>query len=102
MQGIRIPSDNQGWMNPSGVARIKWNGGRSPRNNWARGEEMPLFEYQCHNCGKAFEVLTQRRDRTVTPECPTCGKTGVERIWSPFSGRIIEGGSCTCSQSGLG
>ena len=63
---------------------------------------MPLFEYHCQNCGKVFEVFTQRRDRTVTPACPECGKTDVERIWSPFSGRISEGGSCTSTSLGFG
>jgi putative FmdB family regulatory protein len=63
---------------------------------------MPLFEYQCRNCGKAFEVFTQRRDRIVSPACPECGKTDVERIWSPFSGRISGGEGCTGTPLGFG
>jgi|GEM_PF-5482416 len=26
---------------------------------------MPLFEYQCRNCGRLFEVFTQRPEPTA-------------------------------------
>lgn len=64
--------------------------------------DMPLFEYQCLHCGRVFEVFTQRRKLKALPECPDCGKKDVERIWSPFSGRIGEGGSCTGTSLGFG
>jgi putative FmdB family regulatory protein len=63
---------------------------------------MPLFEYQCRDCGRVFEVFTRRRDQKVSPKCPECGKTDVERIWSSFSGRAGEGGGCATSPLGFG
>jgi putative FmdB family regulatory protein len=63
---------------------------------------MPLFEFQCQDCDRVFEVFTQRRDQKVSPKCPECGKTDVERIWSSFSGRAGEGGGCASSSFGFG
>ena len=63
---------------------------------------MPLFEYQCQDCGWVFEVFTHRREQKVSPKCPECGKTDVERIWSSFSGRMGEPGGCTGTSLGFG
>ena len=63
---------------------------------------MPLFEYQCMNCGKVFEVFTQRRELSSAPKCPACGKTDVERLLSSFSGTTSGGGSCATSFPGFG
>lgn len=40
---------------------------------------MPIYEYACSDCGKAFEKI-QRADIDQAP-CPACGKT-AERIVS--------------------
>lgn len=63
---------------------------------------MPLFEYQCQDCGKVFEVFTLRRDLPAIPECPECGKADVERILSAFSATSSEGGGCATSSFGFG
>jgi len=63
---------------------------------------MPLFEYECQECGLIFEVLTQHRDTASRPGCPECGKTNVERPWSPFARRTSEGGGCGTSSFGFG
>jgi putative FmdB family regulatory protein len=43
---------------------------------------MPLFEYDCHECGNKFELLVRG---TMTPECPRCHSQDLERILSLFS-----------------
>lgn len=49
---------------------------------------MPIYEYQCLNCGKIIEVL-QRAGENPTTECPLClGET--RRIISP-AGFILKG-----------
>lgn len=62
---------------------------------------MPLFEYQCRDCGQIFEVFTQRRQLSSAPKCPACGKTDVERVLSAFSG-TTGSGNCRTSSSGFG
>jgi len=49
---------------------------------------MPLFEYQCENCGVRFERLQRKRD-TALSECPECGGA-VRRLIQP-PGIIFKG-----------
>jgi putative FmdB family regulatory protein len=63
---------------------------------------MPLYEYECQDCGRIFEVFTQLREVWATPKCPECGKVNVERVLSSFSGTSGGGGGCMTSGSGLG
>jgi putative FmdB family regulatory protein len=61
---------------------------------------MPIFEYQCQDCGRVFEIFTQRRDPSEAPACPGCGKTRVERLLSSFSATV--GGRCSSGALGFG
>jgi putative FmdB family regulatory protein len=49
---------------------------------------MPLFEYQCENCGVRFERL-QRKSDPMETECPECGGP-VRRLLQP-PGIIFKG-----------
>jgi putative FmdB family regulatory protein len=35
---------------------------------------MPLYEYECHDCGRRFEIIQKLSDRAVET-CPSCGGT---------------------------
>jgi putative FmdB family regulatory protein len=62
---------------------------------------MPIYEYRCRECERTFEVFTQRKGQPATPACPECGRTDeVERVWSPFAGRV--GGGCGSPARGGG
>ncbi len=43
---------------------------------------MPIYEYQCENCGFQFQYLFMKRDETEFPSCPDCGKTQLRRLVS--------------------
>ena len=44
---------------------------------------MPLYEFQCEECGEEFEVIKSASDKE--PEsCPSCGKP-AEKLFSVFS-----------------
>ncbi|MFO1292717.1 MAG: zinc ribbon domain-containing protein [Rubrivivax sp.] len=43
---------------------------------------MPIYEYACRDCGRAFETLV--RSDTV-PECPGCHSRQLERQLSVFA-----------------
>jgi putative FmdB family regulatory protein len=46
---------------------------------------MPIYEYQCENCGYAFEVLRRMRDADDALECPKCESPSVQRQLSTFA-----------------
>lgn len=43
---------------------------------------MPIYEYTCDHCGRAFEALV--RSDTV-PTCPQCGSTQLHKQLSVFA-----------------
>jgi putative FmdB family regulatory protein len=45
---------------------------------------MPIFEYACSTCGKAFEHLA-RNSRESVPPCPKCGEKKTDKLLSTFS-----------------
>jgi putative FmdB family regulatory protein len=63
---------------------------------------MPLLEYHCQDCDKTFEVFTRQRELSNAPKCPECGRTSVERVLSPFSGKTSRRGGCSASPVGFG
>jgi len=50
---------------------------------------MPLYEYQCKDCGRQFEVRQKFSDAPVS-ECPECGGT-VRKLISQ-AGFALKGG----------
>ncbi len=46
---------------------------------------MPIYEYQCRNCGKAFELLRSLKDADEPMECPQCHVRALERQFSSFA-----------------
>lgn len=55
---------------------------------------MPLYDYQCRNCGKKFELLVRMQDADNPLECPNCHSDQVERLLSTFAA-----GGCTSGSS---
>lgn len=43
---------------------------------------MPIYEYACSPCGKAFEELVIRRSDESGVKCPACGSADVARRMS--------------------
>jgi putative FmdB family regulatory protein len=40
---------------------------------------MPLYDYHCAACDKAFELLVRSAD---VPACPSCGTQDIQRLVS--------------------
>jgi putative FmdB family regulatory protein len=66
---------------------------------------MPIYEYQCTDCGKDFEKLVRFSDPNInSPECPGCQSHNTQKRLSTiasFSGSS-SGGQTTssCGSSG--
>jgi putative FmdB family regulatory protein len=41
---------------------------------------MPIFEYQCQQCGNEFELLVLRN--SAAPECPACQGKDLKKLLS--------------------
>lgn len=54
---------------------------------------MPIYEYRCDACGKAFEELIVRRSDEAEVACPACQGRQVSRQMSrPAAARVGGGG----------
>lgn len=42
---------------------------------------MPIYEYQCANCGHQLEAMQKMADAPLT-ECPVCHSNGLTRLIS--------------------
>ena len=58
---------------------------------------MPVYEYICRDCGRAFERYVQRWSESVA--CPSCDGAQVEKQLSTFS---MAGGAGSAGGSGGG
>ncbi|MGB2615489.1 MAG: zinc ribbon domain-containing protein [Phycisphaerae bacterium] len=46
---------------------------------------MPLYEFHCDACGKAFEELFRSMSERRRPACPKCGSRNVHKKFSTFA-----------------
>jgi putative FmdB family regulatory protein len=52
---------------------------------------VPLYEYQCNNCGHRFEKIVKFSDEPLKV-CPQCGKETVEQLLSAPATHFKGGG----------
>ena len=52
---------------------------------------MPIYEYQCQECGHELEAIQLLADDPLT-ECPACAKPGLKKRVSAPSFRLSGGG----------
>ena len=57
---------------------------------------MPIYEYQCRECGHRFERLRSMKDADSDVECPKCHSPKAERQLSTFAA-----GGCAGSSRGF-
>ena len=66
-------------------------------HNSTEGEvSMPVFEYQCLECKKTYEVYHKGREITDDNSCPACGSVHYKKLMSAAS--LSTGQSSTASR----
>lgn len=63
---------------------------------------MPLYEYQCNDCGKEFEKMVRFSEADQKPPCPFCCGQDTHKKISYFASlgssfaaaNVSSGGSC--------
>lgn len=58
---------------------------------------MPLYEYECEECGERFETLVSAGRKDETKACPGCGSRETARVPSTFSVGSAKAASESCS-----
>ena len=49
---------------------------------------MPLYEFDCQQCGEPFEELVVSAARAAEVRCPTCGSPQVKKKLSTVASRV--------------
>ena len=69
---------------------------------------MPIYEFDCHECGDTFDKLVRSASRISEVTCPTCDSHEVKKRLSLFSSRVSGGtrssaasASAACAPGGL-
>jgi putative FmdB family regulatory protein len=66
---------------------------------------MPIYEYQCYQCGHVTEALRRMSEATEPLACESCGSEQTERAHSVFAASgssekampdLPMGGGCAC------
>lgn len=52
---------------------------------------MPIYEYECKDCGHRLEALRKISDPPLL-DCPSCGKSALNKLMSATSFRLKGGG----------
>lgn len=60
---------------------------------------MPLFEFECENCGETFEELVRSSAAISEVLCPECESSQIHKKMSTFASRLAGGGSSSVSRS---
>lgn len=67
------------------------------------GDPMPLYEYQCHDCGNEFEKMVRFSEADQAQACPACqGKDTRKKISTvaSFGSSMSNAGITTSSSCG--
>lgn len=52
---------------------------------------MPIYEYECRDCGHRFEALQKISDAPLT-DCPACSRASIRKLVSASAFRLKGGG----------
>ncbi|HEY79244.1 MAG TPA: zinc ribbon domain-containing protein [Dehalococcoidia bacterium] len=57
---------------------------------------MPIYEYECLECGERFELRRSMSDSDQEVKCPRCGAENGRRVFSTFA-TTTSAGACAPS-----
>jgi putative FmdB family regulatory protein len=63
---------------------------------------MPIYEFYCAGCDTLFNFFSRRVNTDGRPDCPRCGRKGLDRQVSAFASPRRRGDSAGGEDDGLG
>ena len=61
---------------------------------------MPIYEYECQQCGERFEYFRRFFEDEKEIKCPRCGAEKSRKVVSAFTRGSSSGGACLPRESG--
>ena len=61
---------------------------------------MPIYEFDCQQCGEPFEELVLSTSTLAQVTCPGCGSLKIKKKVSTFSAKVSGGASSARTSSG--
>ena len=55
---------------------------------------MPLYEYECPDCGARIEVLQKLGADGKSLKCQQCARIGLQKLLSSCAGKVTQSSSC--------
>lgn len=46
---------------------------------------MPIYEYECKDCGRAFSLLVLKSAEAANVQCNACGSPNISKLMSKFA-----------------
>ena len=63
---------------------------------------MPIYEYQCRQCGHCFEMLQRMGESAKGLACQNCRRKALDKQFSTFAGSVAWAGTSTAGTCGPG
>ncbi len=61
---------------------------------------MPIYEYECVECGTRFDKFVRSATRPVEVACPTCKSENCRKVVSAFASTGVQSSGANCAPSG--
>jgi len=61
---------------------------------------MPIYEYECAECGTRFDKFVRSATRPVEVACPTCKSENCRKVVSAFASTGSQSSGADCAPSG--
>ncbi len=60
---------------------------------------MPIYEFDCEECGTGFDKLVRRASAVNEVTCPDCGSENVKKKLSTFASKVAGASPRTATSS---
>ena len=60
---------------------------------------MPIYEFQCADCGEKKEILFRSNDEKIEMKCDKCGSVNLQRVLSSTNFSVSGGGSASAAKA---
>ena len=60
---------------------------------------MPIYEFQCADCGEKKEILFRSNDEKIEMKCDKCGSANLQRVLSSTNFSVSGGSGASAAKA---